>query len=63
LLSLAHGSDNIFVLTSPKMPGVAAALRREQVAYVRAIYQGQWDSGRVEDRLFYRADGSLLDRA
>jgi hypothetical protein len=47
---------------SPKMPGVAAALRREQVAYVRVIYQGQWDSGRVEDPLFYRADGSLLDR-
>lgn len=47
---------------SRKMPGVAAALRREQVAYVRVIYQGGWDSGRVEDPLFYRADGSLLDR-
>lgn len=47
---------------SRKMPAIAAALRREQVAYVRVIYQGQWDSGRVEDPLFYRADGSLLSR-
>ncbi|MDY6948936.1 MAG: hypothetical protein SXG53_24850 [Pseudomonadota bacterium] len=46
---------------SRKMPAVAAALRREQVAYVRVIYQGQWDSGRVEDPLFYRADGGLLN--
>jgi len=47
---------------SRKMPGVTAALRREHVAYVRLIYQGQWDSGRVEDPLFYRADGSLFGR-
>lgn len=47
---------------SRKMPGVAAALRREQVAYVRVLYQGQWDSGRVEDPLFYHADGSLFGR-
>lgn len=47
---------------SRKMPGIAATLKREQVAYVRVIYQGQWDSGRVEDPLFYRADGSLLER-
>lgn len=44
------------------MPAVAAALRREHVAYVRVIYQGEWDSGRIEEPLFYRADGSLFGR-
>jgi hypothetical protein len=36
-----------------RMPGVAAALRRSNVAYVRIAYDGAWDAGRVSDPLFY----------
>ena len=46
---------------SQRMPAVAAALRRSNVAYVRITYGGAWESGRVSDPLFYSANLVLFN--
>ncbi|WP_129778638.1 hypothetical protein [Peristeroidobacter soli] len=46
---------------SQRMPAVAAMLKRADVSYVRITYQGEWDSGRVNDALFHGANGELIN--
>lgn len=46
---------------SKRMPAVAAALRQSNVAYVRVVYDGAWDAGRVSDPLFYSANLILFN--